>query len=124
MPCQLTSLPPMNRKASISSEVRFINFHWITNHAAVFILISTYLQKKHINKLICMANVLVHTLSTQPWSNKRYTFFGGALVSQIVKGGKLLKKLWCCVGGGITRDFRTDLSTKLINKCKFASLEH
>ena len=46
-----------------------------------------------------MVNVLVHTLSTQLWSNKRYIFFGGALVSQIVKGG---------IGGGVTRDFRID----------------
>ena len=55
-----------------------------------------------------MVNVLVHTLPTQPWSNKRYIFFGGVLVSQLVKGGKLLKKLWCCIGGGVTRDFRID----------------
>ena len=45
VPCQLTSLPPLNRKASISSEVKYKNqkISLIHHHIFIILHISTYI---------------------------------------------------------------------------------
>ena len=69
-----------------------------------------------------MVNVLVHTLPTQLWSNKRYIFFGGALVSQIVKGASCWRNCGAVLVEVLQETLELILSTKLIYKFKFATV--
>ncbi|XP_022791463.1 uncharacterized protein LOC111330786 [Stylophora pistillata] len=69
VPCQLTSLPPMNRKASISSEVQFFNFHFIIffKFHRIWLIVRQVLMPVQITLLLCYS--VTYLIVFMSWSS-------------------------------------------------------